>query len=183
MMETGLTIVGLGIALSTLAAILRSIARPSQRLWPPIKYTPLTPVLVWVPTFVLFGVLVTLGVLGWGELAFPRWFRFGIGIPLILLGNIVVWSAVAGFGIHKTCGAVGTLQTGGLYRFSRNPQYVADIAMVLGWMVLTAAPLAMLVGFAAIIVLAAAPFSEEPWLRSQYGSDFDKYATQVRRYL
>ena len=183
MMETGLTIVGLGIALSTLAAILWSIARPSQRLWPPIRYTALTPILIWVPTFVLFGVLIALGLLGWGELAFPKWFRFGTGVPLIIAGNIVVWSAVAGFGIHKTGGAVGTLQTDGLYRFSRNPQYVADIVMVLGWMVLTAAPLAMLVGFAAIIVLAAAPFSEEPWLRSQYGAEFDKYAAQVRRYL
>ena len=183
MMETGITIVGLGIALSTLAAILWSIARPSQRLWPPIRYTPLTPILVWIPTFALFGALVALGVLGWGELGLPRWLRFGAGIPLIVIGNIVVWSAVAGFGIHKTGGAVGTLQTGGFYRFSRNPQYVADIAIVLGWMALTSAPLAMLVGFAAIIVLAAAPFSEEPWLRSQYGSDFDKYAAQVRRYL
>lgn len=52
-----------------------------------------------------------------------------------------------------------------------------------GMDVLTAAPLAILVGFAAIIVLAAAPFSEEPWLRSQYGSDFDKYAEHVRRFL
>ncbi|WP_299616389.1 isoprenylcysteine carboxylmethyltransferase family protein [uncultured Tateyamaria sp.] len=182
-METGLSIVGLLIALSTLSAILWSIARPSQRLWPPIRYTALTPILIWVPTFVLFGALVALGVLGWGELAFPRWFRFGIGIPLILLGNIVVWSAVAGFGIHKTGGAVGGLETSGLYRFSRNPQYVSDIAMVLGWMALTAAPLVMLLGFAAIIVLIVAPFSEEPWLRSQYGSDFDKYAAQVRRYL
>ncbi|WP_424968428.1 methyltransferase family protein [Dinoroseobacter sp. S375] len=127
--------------------------------------------------------MVALGVLGWGDLALSGWFRFGAGIPLILIGNIVVWSAVAGFGVHKTGGAVGTLQTGGLYRFSRNPQHVADIAMVLGWMVLTAAPLAMLVGTSAIIVLAAAPFSEEPWLRSQYGSDFDQYVAQVRRFL
>ena len=78
---------------------------------------------------------------------------------------------------------MGKLQTGGFYRFSRNPQYVADIGMVLGWMVLTAAPLVILVGFAAIIVLAAAPFSEEPWLGLQYGSDFDKYAKHVRRFL
>ncbi len=183
MMETSLTIVGLGIALSMLAAILWSIARPSERLWPPIRYTPLTPILIWVPTFVLFGVLIALGLLGWGELALPRWLRFGIGIPLIVIGNIAVWSAVAGFGIHKTGGAVGTLHTGGLYRYSRNPQYVADTVMILGWMALTAAPLAILVGFSAIIVLAAAPFSEEPWLRSQYGSNFDQYVTQVRRFL
>ena len=99
-MEMELTVVGLGIAFSTLGAILWSIARPSQRLWPPVRYTPLTPILVWIPTFVLFGALVALGVLDWGELPIPKWFRFGAGIPLIVIGNIVVWRAVAGFGIH-----------------------------------------------------------------------------------
>jgi len=86
MMEMGLTIVGLGIAFSTLGAILWSIVRPSQRLWPPVRYTPLTPILVWIPTFVLFGALVALGVLGWGELPIPQWFRIGAGIPLIVIG-------------------------------------------------------------------------------------------------
>lgn len=92
----------------------------------------------------------------------------------------MVWSAIAGFGIHKTSGAVGTLQTGGFDPSSRNPQYVADITLVLGWMVLSAV---FVVGLEAIVVLTAAPFSEEPWLRSHYGSDFDKYSAEVRRVL
>lgn len=182
-MEASLTVVGLGIALSTLAAILWSIARPSQRLWPPNRYTLLTPILVWAPTFTLFGVLIALGLLGWGEWAFPKWFRFGVGIPLIVIGNIVVWSAVAGFGIHQTGGASEGLQTDGLYRYSRNPQYVADVGMIIGWVILSAAPLVALVGFAAIVVLVSAPFSEEPWLHSRYGSNYDKYAARVRRFF
>lgn len=183
MIKTALTIVGLGISAITLAAILWSIARPTQRLWPPARYSSLTPILVWVPTFSLFGALLALGILGWGELALPQWLRYGVGIPLIVIGNVVVWSAVAGFGIHKTGGATGGLQTSGLYRFSRNPQYVADTGVILGWMMLSAAPLALLVGVAAIIVVVAAPFSEEPWLRAHYGSDFDRYANRVRRFL
>ena len=35
----------------------------------------------------------------------------------------------------------------------------------------------------AIAVLIAAPFSEEPWLKDQYGTKFEDYSTRVRRFL
>ena len=182
-MEALLALLGLGIAAGTLAALIWSIARPSQRLWPPDEYTIRTPFLVWVPTFTLFGVLVLLGILGWATLPFPDWMRFWIGVPLILTGNAAVWFEVVRFGIAQTGGAVGHLRTDGLYRYSRNPQYVADIFMVIGWMLLTAAPLVFPVGSAAVLVLLAAPFAEEPWLRARYGADFEEYASRVRRFL
>jgi len=90
MMESTLLFLGLGLAAATLASILWSIAVPERRIWPPKRYTAFTPVLVWVPTFSLFGILILLGVWGWGDLAVPGWLRFGIGIPLIVIGNIVV---------------------------------------------------------------------------------------------
>jgi protein-S-isoprenylcysteine O-methyltransferase Ste14 len=55
--------------------------------------------------------------------------------------------------------------------------------MVIGWMLLTAAPLVVLVGSAAVLVLLAAPFAEEPWLRARYGADFEEYVSRVRRFL
>ncbi len=33
------------------------------------------PFLVWVPAFTLFGVLIALRVLGWGEVRLPSWLR------------------------------------------------------------------------------------------------------------
>lgn len=183
MMESTLLFLGLGLAAATLASILWSIAFPERRIWPPQHYTAVTPILVWVPTFSLFGILILLGVWGWGDLAVPGWLRFGIGIPLIVIGNVVVWSEVAHFGVPQTGGAKGTLRTDGMYRYSRNPQYVADIAIVVGWMVLSSAPWAFAMGAAAILVLIAAPFSEEPWLKEQYGSAFEAYTARVRRFL
>ena len=97
MIEVILIYLGLGIAAVTLASILWSIAFPARRIWPPKRYTSITPILVWVPTFSLFGILIMLGVLGWGDLAFPTWLRFGVGIPLIVFGNIVVWFEVLAF--------------------------------------------------------------------------------------
>lgn len=183
MTQTPLTFLGLGIAAATLASILWSIAVPERRIWPPRRYTAITPVLVWGPTLSLFGILIVLGVSGWGDLAFPVWLRFGVGIPLIVVGNYVVWSEVAHFGIPQTGGAKGTLRTAGMYRYSRNPQYVADIAIVGGWMILSSAPWALVIGAAAILVLMAAPFAEEPWLKTEYGSEFDAYAARVKRFL
>jgi len=182
-METALIFLGLGIAAATLASILWSIAVPERRVWPPKRYTAVTPILVWVPTFSLFGILLLLGVWGWGDLPVPAWLRFGVGIPLTMIGNFVVWSEVAHFGVPQTGGAKGTLRTAGMYRYSRNPQYMADIAIVAGWIILSSAPWALAIGAAAILVLIAAPFSEEPWLKEQYGSAFEAYAARVRRFL
>ena len=156
-MQGVLIILGLGVAAMTLAVILWSIAFPDRRIWPQKRYATLTPFLVWVPTFTLFGVLILLGVWGWGYLAIPNWVRFGVGVPLILIGNIVVWMEVSHFGVPQTGGAKGTLRTEGMYRYSRNPQYMADVGIVSGWMILSAAPWAMVVGLAGIAVLIAAP--------------------------
>ena len=132
-MQSFLIILGLGVAAMTPAATLWSIAFPDRRIWPPKHYTALTPFLVWVPRFTLFGVLILLGVWGWADLAIPSWVRFGVGLPFILTGNIVVWMEVSHFGVPQTGGAKGTLRTEGMYRYSRNPQYMADIAIVSGW--------------------------------------------------
>ena len=182
-MQAVLIVVGLVIAASTLAAILWSIAFPDRRFWPPKRYTKATPVLVWVPTFTLFGILIVLGLMNWGSLPIPTWLRYGAGIPLIVAGNIIVWSEVAHFGIAQTGGAKGSLRTGGMYRYSRNPQYVADIAMIVGWIVLCASFGVALIGIAGIAVLTAAPFAEEPWLKENYGSAFEDYKATVRRFL
>ena len=90
---------------------------------------------------------------------------------------------VSHFGVPQTGGAKGTLRTKGMYRYSRNPQYMADIGIVSGWMILSAAPWAIVVGLAGIAVLIAAPFSEEPWLKVQYGITYDSYSSRVRRFF
>lgn len=178
-----LVLIGLAIATAALIAILWSIAYPERRLWPPKRYTKATPILVWVPTYSLFAILIALGIMEWGSLQISIWLRLGIGIPLILAGNVIVWSEVAQFGLAQTGGAKGSLRTSGMYRYSRNPQYVADIAMIVGWVMLSGSPGAVVVGSAGIAVLVAAAYAEEPWLKLQYGSAFDDYKARVRRFL
>lgn len=182
-MELILILMGAGVSIGTLAAIIWSIIHPNNRLWPPRRYTRWTPFAVWTPTFILFAALLGLGILGWGTLEIPVTIRFGLGALLIIIGNLGVWSEVINFGVPQTGGAKGTLRTEGLYRFSRNPQYVSDILMILGWMLLSASSWACFVGIFSILVLLSAPFAEEPWLRKVYGDAYEKYFCRVRRFL
>jgi protein-S-isoprenylcysteine O-methyltransferase Ste14 len=183
MMIGVLTALGVAIAVATLTAIVWSIVYPERGLWPPRQYTRLTPLLVWMPTFTLFGTMIAVGVLEWGTWSIPTTIRFGLGSLLIIFGNVGVWLEVSKFGIDQTGGAPGTLRTGGLYQYSRNPQYLADILIVTGWVLMSASPAALTIGLPSILVLLAAPLPEEIWLRDTYGKQYDEYFEQVRRFL
>src|SRR5687767_5715269 len=72
----------------------------------------------------------------------------------------------------------------GLYRFSRNPMYVAVLLMLVGWAVgfrtrsLWSYALLMAVVFYLRVV-----FFEEPWLARTHGDDFARYKARVPRWL
>jgi len=183
MMVGLLTSIGITIAFGTLAAIVWSIVQPKRRLWPPQRYTALTPILVWVPTFTLCGTMIVVGFMEWGSWTIPAAIRYGLGGALIAVGNLGVWSEVMKFGVDQTGGASGVLRTEGLYRYSRNPQYVSDMMIVVGWILMSASPSAFAIGLASVLVLILAPFAEEPWLIQTYDTQYADYATKVRRFL
>lgn len=170
-------------ALSLPAMLAWSIRFPERRLWPVGILTVTNQLLIWVPTVMIFICVIVLGLIGWNDMGWPAAVRFGLGIPLITAGNVVVWRGVFSIGVKATSGAASNLNISGLYRWSRNPQYVADIAILAGLAVLSGAPFATLAAAGGIAVLALAPFAEEPWLKSIHGQDYIAYSKQVRRYL
>lgn len=183
MIITGLLVLALAVSALTLAAIGWSIAYPERSIWPPKSYGSSTPIVVWGVTSILFGAIIALGIIGWGEVRIGWLLRFGLGPLLILLGNLAVWSEVFKFGMPQTGGAVGQLKTDGLYRYSRNPQYVADVAILIGWALLSTSVVALPAIVAGIVLLLVAPLTEEKWLENQYGSAYLDYKATVRRYL
>ena len=174
---------GFLIAAWTFGALVWSTAYPAKRLWPPISYSVCTPIIAWGATVAIFGAVLVLGVIGCGQMPIPNWVRFGLGLPIIVVSNIVVWNEVRSFGIAQTSGAFGTLKTDGLYRYSRNPQYVADACMIFGWLLLSSSAAAVPLGAVGILLLLFAPFAEEPWLRERFGREFDNYRAKTRRYF
>lgn len=105
--------------------LLWSIARPAHRIWPPYNVTAAIKFRVWFLAVLIFPAAFFLGVLDWNRFDWPASVRWGIGLPLILFGNIVVWRGVHKIGMAATSGEAAILKTNGLYSWSRNPQYVA----------------------------------------------------------
>jgi protein-S-isoprenylcysteine O-methyltransferase Ste14 len=72
----------------------------------------------------------------------------------------------------------------GLYRYVRNPMYVGVLTLVAGWAVRYASPIvaihtvALAIGFHLRVVL-----NEEPWLRAQFGEDWERYRATVNRWI
>ncbi|MEP0940958.1 MAG: methyltransferase [Rhizobiaceae bacterium] len=175
--------VGLLAGAYMLGMLLWSIIQPQQRVWPPVKVTTGIKVRVWLMTTLIFAAAFMLGLMDWNHFNWPASFRWGIGLPLVIIGNVIVWFGVSKIGMAATSGEATGLKTDGLYRWSRNPQYMADITILFGWGILTASIWAIPVLILGLVVLVVAPLAEEPWLQDQYGAVYQDYRKLVRRYI
>lgn len=105
----------------------------------------------------------------------PRWLM-ALGAAVYLGGLALLIRSVVDF-------AAPGLHTGGLYRLSRNPMYVAYFLFFTGCALLTQSPL--LFAFVAVFQISAHWIvrAEERWCVQQFGEAYLQYMRRVRRYL
>jgi protein-S-isoprenylcysteine O-methyltransferase Ste14 len=76
------------------------------------------------------------------------------------------------------------LVTGGVYRYVRNPMYLAVIAIIAGQALLLGQPVLFVYGaLAGAAMVAFVRFYEEPELARQYGSEYETYRRAVPGWL
>jgi protein-S-isoprenylcysteine O-methyltransferase Ste14 len=118
-------------------------------------------------------------------LEFLRW----IGIALILAGTAILVEAFArfawqGLGTPAPVFPTKKLVTTGLYRYVRNPMYLAVTAIIFGEGMLLGN--ARLVGYGVCVWLAFFVFVlayEEPTLRRSYGREYVAFCAAVPRWI
>lgn len=96
------------------------------------------------------------------------------------LVNAFVRFVVEGLGTPAPTAPTEHLVVGGIYRYLRNPMYVAVVVAIAGQAMLFGQ--AGLLWYAAAIALAQAAFVrfyEEPGLRRRYGAEYDAYRDAV----
>lgn len=72
----------------------------------------------------------------------------------------------------------------GLYRFSRNPMYVAVLAILAGWgLTFDSAGLLLYAGGVAVAFHLRVVFHEEAWLARTFPDDWEAYRGRVPRWL
>jgi protein-S-isoprenylcysteine O-methyltransferase Ste14 len=118
---------------------------------------------------------------------YAAWLPFSV--PMLGIGICaLIWCVrdfyVSGRGTLAPWDPPKRLVIVGLYRFVRNPMYVAVLTILLGWALLYRSWLLLAY---ALVVAAAFHFrvvwNEEPWLKQQFGADWDRYAARVPRWL
>lgn len=111
------------------------------------------------------------------------------GLLVVVLGTVaLVWCVrdfyVSGKGTLAPWSPPQILVTVGLYRYSRNPMYVAVALILLGW---TVAFLSFALLIYVLLVVVAFHFrvvyGEEPWLVRTQGSAWREYSQRVRRWF
>jgi protein-S-isoprenylcysteine O-methyltransferase Ste14 len=109
-------------------------------------------------------------------------------LPLLLGCAGLLWCVrdfyVFGKGTLAPWSPPERLVTAGLYRYSRNPMYVAVVLILFGWAVSFGARglywYTLVVGIAFHVRVVV---GEEPWLRRTHDAAWDEYARRVRRWL
>jgi len=107
------------------------------------------------------------------------------GVVLLAAGALVLVSAfvrfvIEGIGTPAPVAPTQRLVVGGLYRYVRNPMYLAVVATIVGQGLALGRP--VLLAYAAAVAAATVAFVylyEEPTLSDQFGADYDAYRQAV----
>ena len=112
-----------------------------------------------------------------------------VGVALVaagvgILAHTIIRFAAAGLGTPFPAAPTEHLVVGGLYRYVRNPMYLAVIAIILGQAAtLGRAELVVYAGLVWVIVASFVRLYEEPTLARRYGDQYDAYRRAVRGWL
>ena len=166
-----------------LMVIVWSIFFPKSRIWPPPKKDAWQQWVSWLLFSIsMFGVPL-IGIFDFQSLEVSHWYRFIIGGLIILIGSAIdIWGTRILTG-QQSLGCTGKIITQGPYRYTRNPQYVGFILIYSGIIIISYSFLALVSGAFLILDFLVLPFSEEPWLRQQYGEAYVEYCKNVPRFV
>lgn len=123
---------------------------------------------------------------GWQVHDLPYWVALRVGgLLLIAAGVVVLLQAfvrfvVEGLGTPAPVAPTERLVVGGLYRYIRNPMYLAVAAIIVGQALALGQPILLLYAAAfAVTVAAFVHWYEEPTLRRRFGDQYEAYRRAV----
>ena len=130
-MPVDLKIVVLAVGLAAggymFSMLLWSYVFPQRRVWPPKEATAAIKFRVWFMTITIFAAAFVLGLLDWNHFDWSPIVRWSIGLPIILVGNLVVWRGVLKIGMAATSGEATGLDCCCCLLWRPNPPLREDI--------------------------------------------------------
>lgn len=117
------------------------------------------------------------------------WALRALGVLLLAAGVLALLDAfrrfvIEGLGTPAPVAPPERLVVGGLYRYVRNPMYLAVAATIAGQALLLAQPVLVLYGAAFCVLVASfVHWYEEPTLTRQFGAEYEAYRRAVPPWL
>ncbi len=144
------------------------------------------------PPLLFLGALAVGLALDFGLLrvptGLPRAVRLGLGVVLAVAGAALAAGALGRFRRAGTAAEPwrpsSALVTDGVYRFTRNPMYLAMTLIYLGLALATDSALTLVLLPPLLALVQVGVISrEERYLERKFGDDYRRYRSSVRRWL
>ena len=123
-------------------------------------------------------ILFLLIYLFFSRIKFNTIFNF-IGLIIFLIGTILYIKSIIDFAKPQDNG----INRNGLYKYSRNPMYVAFFLYFLGASLLINSSLYFLILGIFQVSVHFLILSEERWCIEKFGSEYEEYMKDIRRYI
>jgi len=155
---------------------------PDRRLWPIGDST-----WRWWFNWSALSVIFT----GFPVLAYRDWDSFNFtsgpvritGAIISALGMAFSLSALFELGWMESSGREGELRTDGIYEYTRNLQSVGFVTFIVGAILAVNSRKLAVHGLLTAVVYVHFPFAEEPWLRENYGEEYEAYCDRTPRFI
>ncbi len=178
-----LFIADVAILMALVSGAVWSVAFPAKRIWPPPGKGSWQSRLTWACFYLVFALNAGLLIVDWNSWVFESDLRFVIGVPLALIGALLVSWSVATLGTRNTSGLKDGFVSSGPYTFTRNPQYLGDMILFVGLSLIANSLYLWVTHVLTIMVFAVTPLAEETWLEDQYGEEYTEYKRGTSRFL
>lgn len=115
---------------------------------------------------------------GWGH-----WIRYVIGVPIMVMSfGITLWG-YRFLGLENTYCENNGLVTGGMYAYSRNPQYVTSVLATVGLGIASGSVITLVLAAILFLIYFLFVLNEERWLLQGYGRAFHEYMQSTPRFM
>jgi len=176
--------VTLALELIYLVLFILTIRLSNFRFWPPPKPRSWQFFSAWLIASIVVINGFFLGLLDFDSFILPHLRqRLLFAIGFIVIGSAIGGWAWSSFGLRNTIGVGYKLITHGPYRYSRNPQYIADSLGAIGYMIFSNSWMVVIIGWLGILLNYLAPVTEELWLEERYGEEYRQYKHRVPRFI
>lgn len=160
-----------------------SVAYPVRKIWPPPGKKSWQHRITWICFYLVFGLNILLLVFDWNSWFFGGNLRLILGLPLVVLGALLVTWGIVTLGVKNTSGMKEGFVSSGPYRFPRNPQYVGDMILFMGLSMIANSRYLRICHTLTILVFILTPLAEEIWLEEQYREQYLEYKRMTPRFL